>query len=47
MLCCVAIGGLLLATGLIAYFWQPAAPPRTVVMSTAAVDRADRAAAMQ
>jgi len=42
----VAIGGLLLVAGLIAYFWQPA-PPRTVVMSTGPVDGAYHAVALQ
>ncbi len=42
----VAIGALLLAAGLIAYFWQPA-PPRTVVMSTGPVDGAYHAVALQ
>jgi hypothetical protein len=42
----VALAGLLLAAGLIAYFWQPA-PPRTVVMSTGPVDGAYHAVALQ
>jgi len=42
----VAIGGLLMAAGLIAYFWQPT-PPRTVVMSTGPVDGAYHAVALQ
>ena len=42
----VALAGLLLAAGLIAFFWQPA-PPHTVVMSTGPVDGAYHAVALQ